>query len=218
MAIDMEEHSTLAEEGRRAWDLFGGFDVVFLNAGMTVRDLVVETQSMVEKRIMNINFWGPVILTKSMLRLKSPKDPLHLVVTSSLSGKYGVPKLAAYAASKHALHGYFDSLRAETINSNLKIHLVIPGFVRTPITVSGFKGDGTQNGQMQNALEKGMDPILCAKKILVGVAKGREEFAVGGSEKFTILFNRLFPKWNRVLISSNPLKRLAKTKRFFRLG
>jgi len=215
LKIDVEDHQSLEQKGEEAWSIFGGFDVVFLNAGMSVRDLVSETEVMVEKRIMNINFWGPVVLTKTLLKLKQPNDALHLVVTSSLSGKYGVPKLAAYAASKHALHGYFDSLRAETAQTNLKIHLVIPGFVKTAITVAGFRGDGTLNGKMQNALEKGMDPGVCAKYILEGVAKGKEEFVVGGSERFTVILNRLFPSWNRALIRSNPLQRLAKIKRFF---
>ncbi|GMQ28217.1 SDR family NAD(P)-dependent oxidoreductase [Algoriphagus confluentis] len=151
LPMDVEDHGSIGEKTKDAWSHFGGLDVVFLNAGIAVRDRSIETSLDLEKKLFDINFWGLVAVAKALLSLKSPDSLLHLAVTSSLSGKYGVPKLAAYAASKHALHGYFDSLRAET-SSNLRIHLVIPGFVRTDIAVTGWKGDGTANGKMQNAL------------------------------------------------------------------
>ncbi|WP_160111197.1 SDR family NAD(P)-dependent oxidoreductase [Algoriphagus boritolerans] len=90
-------------------------DYVFLNAGVSVRDLALESKLEVERRIMDINFWGPVAITKALLKKRDSNVPLHLVVTSSLSGKYGVPKLATYSASKHAIQGYFDSLRARDV-------------------------------------------------------------------------------------------------------
>lgn len=212
LSLDVERHEELPALAEQAWKEFGPFDFVFLNAGMSVRDLVVNTQTSVEKKIMDINFWGPVVLTKSLLKLFQPENTLHLVVTSSLSGKYGVPKLAGYAASKHALHGYFDSLRAETAQQNLQIHLVIPGFVRTNITVAGLKGDGTPNGKMQSALAEGMDPLTCAKGILKGLQNGKEEFVVGGNEKYTVALNQYFPGLTRLLIRSNPIQNLKKLK------
>lgn len=156
---------------------------------------------------------GPVAITKELLKKREPESPLHLVLTSSLSGKYGVPKLAAYAASKHALQGYFDSLRAETYGSGLFIHIVIPGFIRTNITVAGLRGDGSQSGKMQNALADGMDPRECAKGILRGLEKGKEEFVVGRSERYTVGLNRFFPGLMKKLIRSNPLQRIKKLKK-----
>mgnify|MGYP005748611899 CR=1 FL=1 len=215
LPIDMEVHECLSAKTKEAWEMFGGLDVVFLNAGISVRDLVSETSLDLEKKLMDINFWGAVVVTKALLQVKPENHPLQLAVTSSLSGKYGVPKLAAYAASKHALHGYFESLRAETAQSNVRIHLVIPGFIKTEITVSGYKGDGSPNGKIQHALQNGMDPEKCAQLILKGVQQGKEEFVVGGMEKFTLLFNRLFPSLNRRLIRSNPLQKLQRIKSFF---
>lgn len=217
LSMDVELLPTLAEKSEKAWNVYGGLDYVFLNAGMSVRDLATESKLEVERKIMDINFWGPVAITKELLKKKDPESPLHLVLTSSLSGKYGVPKLAAYAASKHAIHGYFDSLRAETFGSGLHIHIVIPGFIRTNITVAGLRGDGSQSGKMQNALAEGMDPLTCAKGILIGLEKGKEEFVVGGSERFTIRLNRFFPGLMKKLIRSNPLQRIKKLqKSFFR--
>ncbi|MFN3998343.1 SDR family NAD(P)-dependent oxidoreductase [Algoriphagus sp.] len=213
LSLDVELRSTLAEKSEKAWNIYGGLDYVFLNAGMSVRDLVVESKLEVERKIMDINFWGPVAITKKLLEKRDANIPLHLVLTSSLSGKYGVPKLAAYAASKHAMQGYFDSLRAETYGSGLFIHIVIPGFIRTNITVVGLRGDGSQSGKMQNALAEGMDPATCAKGILKGLEKGKDEFVVGGSERFTIGFNRFFPGLMKKLIRSNPLQRIKKLRK-----
>ena len=126
-----------------------------------------------------------------------------------------MPKLAAYAASKHAIQGYFDSLRAETYGSGLLIHIVIPGFIRTNITVAGLRGDGSQSGKMQNALAEGMDALTCAKGILIGLEKEKEEFVVGGSERFTVGLNRFFPGLMKRLIRSNPLQRVKKLQTLF---
>lgn len=213
LALNVENHSSLSIKTDQAWQLFEGLDYVFLNAGMAVRDLVKESNLEVERKIMDINFWGPVAITKVLLKKKKPDSKLHLVLTSSLSGKYGVPKLAAYAASKHAIQGYFDSLRAETFGSGLLIHIVIPGFIRTNITVAGLRGDGSTSGKMQNALAGGMDPGVCALGILRGLERGKEEFVVGGSERFTVPLNRFFPGLMKRLIRSNPLKRIKNIRK-----
>lgn len=212
LAIDVEEQRAISGKTDLAWEVYRGLDYVFLNAGMSVRDLVADTAIEVERRIMDINFWGPVAISKAILKKRNQEEPLHLVLTSSLSGKYGVPKLAAYAASKHAMHGYFDSLRAETYGSGLFIHLVIPGFIRTNITVVGLRGDGSKSGKMQATLANGMDPEICARGILREIERGKEEFVVGGSERFTVVLNRLFPGLLKTLIRSNPLQRIKKLR------
>ena len=213
LTIDVENHASLSEKTQEAWQVYKSLDYVFLNAGMSVRDLVQESRLEVERKIMDINFWGPVAITKELLKKKNPESNLHLVLTSSLSGKYGVPKLAAYAASKHAIQGYFDSLRAETFGSGLFIHIVIPGFIRTNITIDGLRGDRSKSGKMQNALAEGMDPEVCAMGILRGLERGKEEFIVGGSERFTVVFNRFFPSLMKKLIRSNPLQRIKKIQK-----
>ena len=216
LALDVENYATLGDKTEQAWSVFEGLDYVFLNAGMAVRDLVSETNIQVERKIMDINFWGPVAITKALLSNRSPGRQLHLVLTSSLSGKYGVPKLAGYAASKHAIQGYFDSLRAETYGSGLFIHIVIPGFIRTNITVAGLRGDGRISGKMQGALADGMDAQVCARGILRGIERGQEEFVVGGSERFTVLLNRLLPNLMKKMIRSNPLQKIRTLQqRFF---
>ena len=136
----------------------------------------------------------------------------HIVVTSSLSGKYGVPLLSAYSASKHALHGFFESVRAEMRNKNIKITIVIPGFIKTPITQNALTGDGSAYGKMLEIQEKGMPADVCAKKILSAVANAKEEVFVGRSERFSLLFSRFFPRTFSKFIKNHPLKKLRKMK------
>ena len=215
LEMDVADHSLLKSKTTQAWETFDGFDAVFLNAGIAVRDWIMETEVEVEKKLFDVNFWGAVIITKNILRIKGDQTQLRLVITSSLSGKYGVPKLAAYAASKHALHGYFESLRAEIYGKGVSIHLAIPGFINTEITVNGLRGDGTVSGKMQQALAKGMDPVTCAQGILDEVEKGKEEFVVGGMERHTVWLSRFFPGIMKKMIRSNPIRRLEKWKSFF---
>ncbi|SEF56145.1 hypothetical protein SAMN03080598_00613 [Algoriphagus boritolerans DSM 17298 = JCM 18970] len=106
----------------------------------------------------------------------------------------------------------------EMFGSGLVVHLVIPGFVRTNITVAGLRGDGSQNGKMQNALAEGMDPWTRARGILEGPEKGKEEFVVGGTKRYTIGLNRFFPGLMKKLIRSNPLQRIKKLQRIFFRG
>jgi short-subunit dehydrogenase len=139
----------------------------------------------------------------------------QIVVTSSLSGKYGVPLLSAYSASKHALHGFFESLRAEIHKENIKITIVIPGFVKTSISENALTGDGSQFGKMLEVNEKGISAELCAGKILDAVAKGKEEVFVGGTESFTLLMSRLFPVTFSRFIRNHPMKKLRRVKGYF---
>lgn len=206
--LDLENLELLPKKTLEAWEAFAGLDYVFLNAGISLRDLAIDCKLEVERKIMDVNFWGPVVITKDLLKQRGSDRHLHLVVTSSLSGKYGVPKLSAYASSKHALHGYFDSLRAETFGSGLHIHIAIPGFIKTEIAVAGLRGDGSIAGKMQQSLASGMDPGLCAARILQCVEDGKGEFVIGGLERFTVPLNRVFPGLMRLLIRSNPLQRI----------
>ncbi|WP_146064333.1 hypothetical protein [Algoriphagus boritolerans] len=84
--------------------------------------------------------------------------------------------------------------------------------------MAGLRGDGSQNGKMQNALAEGMDPWTRARGILEGPEKGKEEFVVGGTKRYTIGLNRFFPGLMKKLIRSNPLQRIKKLQRIFFRG
>jgi short-subunit dehydrogenase len=101
---------------------------------------------------------------------------------------------SSYAASKHALHGFFDSLRLEHTNDHIDVTIVCPGFVKTDISINAFEGSGVLHKKMDPKTETGADPTVCAYDILRGVAARKHEIYVGGRASMPIYARRFFPK------------------------
>ncbi|MEO5601347.1 MAG: SDR family NAD(P)-dependent oxidoreductase [Cyclobacteriaceae bacterium] len=208
LPADLEKIHALHEISMQAWNARHRIDYVFLNAGMAARDFVIDTDFEIIKKVMTINFFGAVSITQSLLPLMKRQGSGFFVVTSSLSGKYGIPKLAAYSASKHALHGFFESLRAEHHKDGIKVTLVIPGLVKTNISVHALNGDGTLSGRMQESIETGISAEQCARQMILSVAQEKKEALIGGPEIHSVLLKRIFPGLFAFAIRSNPLAKL----------
>jgi len=179
LPIDLTKAGELQGIAARAMNHWGKIDYFIHNAGIAVRDLAVNTNAETDREVMETNYFGPVALTKYILPHMLEKRSGHLVVVSSLSGKYGVPKLSSYAASKHALHGFFESLRTETVSMNLKISMIIPGFISTPIANHAKDGQGNSYGRKIEVNERGMSAEVCAEKIVLAIAKEKNEVLIG---------------------------------------
>ena len=208
LPCDMEETHALPAVAREAWYLFNGIDYIFLNAGMAVRDMIIDTDISLIQKVMNVNFFGNVMLSKSLLPYMRERKSGCFVVTSSLCGKFGVPKLGAYSASKHALHGFYESLRAEYERDGIKVTMITAGLVKTNITLSALKGNGTNYGRMQESVAAGISPETCARSILRAVAGGKYEVLVGAMEKYSVLIKRFFPGLIRMAVTKHPMKKL----------
>ncbi len=155
--------------------------------------MALETNMDVYRRIMEINYFSAVQLTKGILPGMIERKEGHIVTISSVTGKFGSPFRTGYAASKHALHGYFDSLRAEVYNKNVSVTLVTPGFIRTNISVNAVTGRGTKFGEMDDAQENGLSPEACADKIVRGIKSDKQEILIGGKEAIAVYVKRFFP-------------------------
>lgn len=208
LVCDMEDSDQLPDKALEAWNMYNGIDYAFLNAGMAVRDMLINIKIELIRKVMNTNFFGAAIIAKALLPLMLQRKAGHFAVTSSLSGKYGIPKLSAYAAAKHALHGLFESMRAEHEKDGIKVSMVIPGLIKTGISEHSLLGDGTVSGKTQEAIKAGISPQVCATGILKGVLKEKHEIVVGGSERYSVLINRLFPGLMAYVIRNHPLKKL----------
>lgn len=180
-------------------------DIIFCNGGVSQRAFALDTDEAVERYIFETNYFSQVYIAKRVILGRPHSSQLHLVVTSSLLGKWGFPFRSSYAATKHALHGYFDSLRMETQNSGIKITLVLPGFINTPISVNAVNEGGKMTGSMDSNQAGGISTLECVKKIISGVAAGRKEFSVGGSETLGLWLRRFFPNlFDQILVKKNP--------------
>jgi short-subunit dehydrogenase len=145
----------------------------------------------VVRRIMEVNFFGAVQLTKAVLPSMIDRQEGRIVVVSSVVGTFGTPMRSSYAASKHALHGWFDSLRAEVHDDEVGVTLVCPGFVQTSVAANALRDDGTPQGE--TAEEKGIPPAECATAIADGIEQERAEFTVGGWETMGVYLKRFVP-------------------------
>jgi short-subunit dehydrogenase len=113
---------------------------------------------------------------------------------TSAAGYAGTALRSSYAASKHALHGFFESLRLEHAKHHIDVTMVCPGFVRTAISMNALEGSGALHGKMDPKTDRGTDPAVCAREILIGVAQRQHEIYVGHLSAIVIYLRRLFPR------------------------
>jgi len=191
--LDLTAADMLEEATRLAIDCYGHIDVLVNNGGISQRSYVHETGMDVFRRLMEVNFFGGIALTKNLLPHFISRNKGQFVVISSVTGKYGTPFRSGYAASKHALHGFYDAVRAEYWKNNIRVTMVCPGVVRTPISYSALKGDGSKNNKMDDLQSKGMPVEKCAAAVVRAMERGREEVYIGGKEILLIYIKRFFP-------------------------
>ncbi|GGE62561.1 short-subunit dehydrogenase [Pedobacter psychrotolerans] len=195
LPFDLSETEMLAAKIEDAIRIFGAIDLLINAGGISQRGLALATSLETEQQIMNTNFWGTVILSKAVLQSMIKNGSGQIVVISSLVGKFGTKLRSAYAASKHALHGYFDSLRSEIEHQNIHITIVCPGFIKTNVSVNALTANGNSQGTMDDAQANGMSAADCAKQIVAAVKAKKEEVYIGGKETKAIFLKRFFPSY-----------------------
>lgn len=193
--LDLEQHDRIPSIVESVLNKVGKVDILINNGGVSQRSLAQETSLEVDKKLMAINYFGTVALTKALLPNMLMHQLGHIVTITSLTGKFGTAYRSSYAASKHALHGFFDSLRSELSEAHIKVTLICPGFVHTNVSRNALTGDGAKLGTMDEATEKGMDPDRLAHKILQAIENGKEEAYFGGKEVLGIYLKRFFPAY-----------------------
>lgn len=193
LTLDLEAINTHADKARQAEEIMGPIDVVVHNGGISQRARASATKLEVVERLMRVNFLGTVSLTHAILPQMIARKNGHFVIITSLVGIFGTPLRSAYAASKHALHGYFESLRAEHASDRIDVTIVCPGFIRTQVSMNALTADGSPQGTMDHATGSGMSADRCATEIVAATHKRRTEVYVGGLETFAVFLHRASP-------------------------
>jgi len=192
LPLDLENITDLKDKAQAALNIFGRIDIIIHSGGVSQRSLAMDTALNVAQKIMNINFWGTVALTQAILPSMISNQLGHIVIISSLVGKFGTKFRSTYSASKHALHGYFDSLRSE-IDPKVRISIICPGFIKTNVTINALTANGTRQNTMDDAQANGMSADECAVQIIKAIQSEKEEVYIGGKEKYAVLFKRFLP-------------------------
>lgn len=197
LPLDLAQSATLQLTTEAAMQLFGKIDILINNGGISQRSLAKETSIEVDRRLMEVDYFGTVALTKHLLPHFLRQKFGHIVVVSSVMGIIGTPYRSGYSAAKHALHGFFDSLRAEVWKDCKKIHITIvcPGWIRTNVTINALKGDGTILNEMDRTTAAGLKPSDFVMKMLRAIQSEKEEVYIGGfTEVMAVYLKRFLPK------------------------
>ena len=192
--LDLEHYTELEDKVNSVLEEHGVVDVLINNAGVSHRYLVVDSNLELDKKVIDINFFGALAITRPVLKKMLERNCGHIAVVSSMLGLYGMQTRSAYSASKHALRGYFESLRNELFHTNIHITLIYPGYVNTHITQNALLGDGTHFGKMDAFHANAISASKCAKKIVDAINHKKAVVVISGfKERFGVLLNRFFP-------------------------
>jgi short-subunit dehydrogenase len=194
LPLDLSEPSTLKLSAEAAIQLFGHIDILINNGGISQRSLAKDTTLDVDRRIMEVDYFGSLALTKHILPHFLKRKAGHFVTITSVMGKIGTPYRTGYAAAKHALHGFFDSLRAELWKDsrNIFVTLVCPGWINTNLSMVALLGDGSPQNKKDDTHQQGMHPNVFAKKLIRAIEKKKREVYIGGTKEVLAIYLKRF--------------------------
>ena len=194
LPMDVTKAAELPEKTQRALGMFSGIDILVLNAGITQRSLTRDTDESVYRQLMEINFFATEALARAVLPSMLAQKSGHMVVISSIAGKFGVPLRSGYSASKFALHGFFEVLRAEEEKNGIHVTMVCPGYIRTDISLSALQGDGGKHAKMDPGIAKACPPRNAPDGYYKELRGGKNEIIVGAKcERGLVYLKRFFP-------------------------
>jgi short-subunit dehydrogenase len=193
LPLDITSKEDFSEEVNRVIQHFGQIDVLINNAGISQRSGIDQTQFQVYKQLMEVNFFGTIALSLSVLPVFVKQNDGQFAVISSISGKLGSPKRAGYCASKHALHGFFDALRSEYFEKNIRVTMICPGYIQTEISLNALDFDGQKFNKADTNQKNGLSPETCAKRGLNAILQQKNEVYIGKKEVIGVYLKRFFP-------------------------
>ncbi len=199
LPIDLSKTDFLHDLVIQAWNIYGKIDILFNNAGISQRGNTIDTTIDVIHKIMDVNFFAPVIISKAVLPMMLKQGNGHFVTTTSIAGKFGFPLRSAYCSSKHALYGFFETIQAEYYNENIRVTFVCPGRVRTNISFYALEKDGSPHGKLDDGQAQAISSEKAAKQIINAIYKQKREVLIGGKELSMTYIKRFFPGLSALL-------------------
>jgi len=206
-----------------ALNLYGGLDVLILNAGAGQLSPAVDDSFSTTRALMEVNYMGPVRIAMEVIKqekwdkdIHSKKEKAHIVVTSSVASKMALPLGTSYAASKHAVHGYFSSLRSECAEW-LRIDLPCPGPIATSFQSNVLNAESSSSAETagededEETSEVQMPVDRCASLIISGMmgpaSLMQETWISRQPTLFFLSLNQYFPKLSNMLLGKiGPLR------------
>lgn len=193
LPLDLEQPDAMQGKAAQVLNHFGRIDILINNGGLSQRSLAKDTAWQVDQKLLMVNTIGTIALTKAVLPYFLRQKQGHFVTVTSLVGKFGSPMRSGYSAAKHALHGFFDSLRAEVEKDGVEVTLVCPGFVQTNVSINAVTGNGTAQNKMDDATAKGITAEYCAQQMIKAIKAKKREVIIAKGEKIGVYLKRFLP-------------------------
>jgi dehydrogenase/reductase SDR family protein 7B len=210
LALDLSNLDQLKEKAEEAISLHGRIDILINNGGISTRSSAIDTSFDVDQQVMNVNFFSAVLLTKSVLPSMIEQRSGTIVSVSSVQGLVGIGYRTSYSASKHALHGYFNSLRCELDGSGVNVTLVCPGYVNTQLSLNALNGAGSKHGKLDENTKKGYEPAHVARKMLEAIVAKQDQLVIAKPDaKVAIWLQTVWPSLLKIILNSRAKKEAA---------
>ena len=200
LPLDLSQSEQLSDKVAEALQWAGTVDVMVHCGGISQRSTVLETALDVDRRVMEVDYFGTLALTKALLPHFVERKAGQFVVVTSLMGLFSSPLRSGYCGAKHALHGFFESLRAEHHDDGIGVTMVCPGFIHTNISMNAVVGDGSQQGTMDAKTGAGLSPEECAAKLVRAVERRKPEVLIGRFEIVGAYLKRFAPGLMRRIV------------------
>lgn len=194
LPLDLSESSTLKLTAEAAVQMFGHIDILINNGGISQRSMAKDTVLEVDRRLMEVDYFGTIALTKGLIPHFIQRKKGQFAVISSVLGMIGAANRTGYSAAKHALHGFFDSLRAELWKESKDIHVTIicPGWISTNLAQHALTATGAELKDDDQRNSQGMTPEALATKIVSAIRKKKEEVYIGGMKEISAIYLKRF--------------------------
>lgn len=193
LPLDLEDQSTFEDAVNTVIKNYQQIDFLFNNGGVSQRGEAGDSSIDVDRKIMEVNYFGAVGLTKAVLPHMRKAGGGQIIAVSSIAGKFGFYWRSAYSAAKHALQGFFESLLLEEAKNNIAVTIAYPGKINTDISKSAINAQGEQHGEMDRNQSTGMPVEVCVKKLLKAVHKKKKSVLIGNKEIYAVYIKRFCP-------------------------
>ncbi|KAL1452279.1 hypothetical protein WDU94_006565 [Cyamophila willieti] len=195
LELDLSDFTTMEERMETALSIFSHIDILINNGGISYRGDIMSTNTDVDYKVMLVNYFGQVAITKALLPSMTRRGSGHIITVSSVQGKIAIPHRSAYAASKHALQAFCDTLRAEVASTGVKVTLISPGYIHTRLSMNAITGSGHTYGVMDEATATGYTPEYVAQRILEAVIADEKDVVISSlGPRLAILLRCLLPR------------------------
>jgi len=214
LPLDMCDYSSHKPGFEKILQVFGKLDILINNAGRSQRARWEHTDIQVDLDLFSLNVFSVVNLTRTVLPHMLEKKSGTVAVMSSSAGKAGVPFSGTYTGSKHAVHGYFESLRSEKVGTGLEVCMLCPGpTFSNLLEVASTEKQGEKFGESMNSSDKRMTAERCAELSFIAIANRLPESWICFKPVLFLMYgNQYLPSMSKIIMRILGPKFLAKVR------